>query len=48
MAHVGSKGWYVAELKKMGVTKHPIDNRKLESHKGHVLQNLFFTMKEKK
>lgn len=42
MAFEGSKGWYVAELKKLGITKHPVDSRKLELHKGHVLQNLYF------
>lgn len=33
--YIGSKGWYVAELKKLGITK--IEGRKLETYKAHVL-----------
>ncbi|GLF92197.1 YflJ family protein [Bacillus australimaris] len=36
--HYGSKGWYVAELKKLGVTKH--EGRKLQSLKTYFLANL--------
>jgi uncharacterized protein YecE (DUF72 family) len=33
--HIGTKGWYVAELKKLGITK--IEGRKLETYKSYVL-----------
>ncbi|MGX1266045.1 hypothetical protein RKD55_003849 [Rossellomorea marisflavi] len=36
--HVGSKGWYVEELKKAGVRRH--EERKVEAYKKHVLANL--------
>lgn len=36
--HVGSKGWYVEELKKAGVRRH--EDRKIEAYKKHVLHNL--------
>ncbi|MDF9417671.1 YflJ family protein [Bacillus altitudinis] len=36
--HYGSKGWYVEELKKLGVTKH--EGRKLQSFKTYFLANL--------
>ncbi|SET73484.1 Protein of unknown function [Salinibacillus kushneri] len=36
--HIGSKGWYVNELKKIGVSRH--EERKIESYKKHVLANL--------
>lgn len=35
MAHYGTKGWYVAELKKLGITK--IEGHKTEKYKAHVL-----------
>lgn len=31
--HYGSKGWYVEELKKLGMTKY--EGRKLQSYKKH-------------
>jgi hypothetical protein len=36
--HVGSKGWYVEELKKLGIRYY--GPRKLENYKKHVLANL--------
>lgn len=36
--HIGSKGWYVEELKKAGVRRY--EERKVESYKKHVLANL--------
>lgn len=33
--YVGTKGWYVAELKKLGIRQ--IEGRKLESYRTHVL-----------
>ncbi|QTM98320.1 DUF2639 domain-containing protein [Sediminibacillus dalangtanensis] len=36
--HVGSKGWYVYELKNLGVRR--LEGRKLERYKKPVLANL--------
>ncbi|MCT2534446.1 YflJ family protein [Aquibacillus koreensis] len=41
--HIGSKGWYVEELKNIGVRRH--EGRKIEKYKKHVLANL---LEEKK
>ncbi len=43
--YYGTKGWYVAELKKLGVRYH--EGRKLESYCGHVLRNLLIAQQEK-
>ena len=43
--YYGTKGWYVAELKKLGVRYH--QGRKLESYRGHVLRNLLIAQQEK-
>jgi hypothetical protein len=42
MAYPGSKGWYIAELKRLGIAKHPIEQRKLELYKTFVVRNLYF------
>ncbi|MCD8502880.1 MAG: YflJ family protein [Bacillaceae bacterium] len=42
--HIGSKGWYVAELKKRGIRY--IDQKKLETFKTYVLANLYAEKKE--
>lgn len=41
MAYPGSKGWYVGELKKLGISKHPIERRKLELYKTYIVRNLY-------
>ncbi|WML47877.1 YflJ family protein [Neobacillus sp. PS3-34] len=41
MAFKGSKGWYVQELKKLGINKHPIDQRKIELYKTYLVRNLY-------
>ncbi|WP_078544310.1 DUF2639 domain-containing protein [Litchfieldia alkalitelluris] len=41
MAYVGSKGWYVQQLKENGYSIHPTGRRKLESYKTSVLHNLY-------
>jgi len=41
MAYQYSKGWFIAELKKMGIKHHPVERRKLELYKTHVLRNLY-------
>jgi len=45
MAHINSKGYFVAELKKRGV-RH-IEGKKLESLKSHVLSNHLRALTEK-
>jgi hypothetical protein len=47
MAYEGSKGWYINELKKMGITRHPIEKRKLELYKTYLIRNLDFDFKNK-
>ncbi|MEH7884889.1 DUF2639 domain-containing protein [Bacillus sp. JJ1609] len=47
MAYEGSKGWYIKELKKMGITKHPIEKRKLELYKTFVVRSLYFELSKK-
>lgn len=47
LAYQGSKGWYVQELKKLGVNYHPVERRKLELYKEFVLRNLYFQLTEK-
>jgi hypothetical protein len=42
MAYQGSKGWYVQKLKEAGITKHPVELRKIELFKTFVLRNLYF------
>ncbi|HYK71510.1 MAG TPA: YflJ family protein [Pseudoneobacillus sp.] len=41
MAYQGSKGWYVQELKKLGISKHPVEHRKIELYKTYVIRNLY-------
>ncbi|MFB6466159.1 DUF2639 domain-containing protein [Cytobacillus sp. Hz8] len=36
MAYPGSKGWYVQKLKELGVSKHPVDRKKLELYKTYI------------
>ncbi|MRX70704.1 DUF2639 domain-containing protein [Bacillus lacus] len=40
MAYYGTKGWYIQELKKQGISKHPVERRKLELYKTYILRNL--------
>lgn len=47
MAYEGTKDWYIQELKKIGVTKHPVEKRKLELYKTFVVRNLYLEMKKK-
>lgn len=49
MAYRGSKGWYVKQLKELGITKHPVEHRKLELYKEFIVRNLYFEqLKNKK
>ena len=43
--YYGTKGWYVAELKKLGVRDY--EGRKLESYREQVLRNLLIEKEEK-
>ena len=38
--YVGSKGWYVKELKKLGIRYYK--GKKIETFKAHVLVNLLY------
>ncbi|MEC2056560.1 DUF2639 domain-containing protein [Peribacillus psychrosaccharolyticus] len=41
MAHTYSKGWYIQQLKTIGVTKHPIERKKLELYRTHVIRKIY-------
>ncbi|MDX8361999.1 MULTISPECIES: YflJ family protein [Bacillaceae] len=41
MAYPGSKGWYVKQLKDMGINIHPTERRRLELYKTSTLRNLY-------
>ncbi|GEL78124.1 YflJ family protein [Tenuibacillus multivorans] len=41
--YVGSKGWYVSELKKLGVSYH--EGRKIEKYDASTLANLLESKK---
>lgn len=41
--YIGSKGWYVYELKKLGVRY--LDGKKIERYKTFVLANLYDKLK---
>ncbi|CAM4157231.1 DUF2639 domain-containing protein [Geobacillus sp. FSL K6-0789] len=41
MAHFGSKGWLVAELKKAGIARHPVGRKKIETYKAAELYGLY-------
>ncbi|WP_084279258.1 YflJ family protein [Anoxybacteroides tepidamans] len=41
MAYFGSKGWLVQQLKEMGIRRHPVERRKLETYKTSVLYGLY-------
>lgn len=41
MAYTGSKGWYVAKLKELGIRTHPIERKKVELYKTYILRKLY-------
>ncbi|WP_082892563.1 DUF2639 domain-containing protein [Rossellomorea aquimaris] len=47
MAYQYSKGWYIQELKNMGIYYHPTEKRKLENYKTFVVRNLYFEKRAK-
>lgn len=48
MAYKYSKGWFLKELKEAGITKHPIERKKLELYKTYIIRNLYNEVMEKK
>lgn len=48
MAFRGSKGWFIQELKKMGISKHPIERKKLELYKTYLIRNLYWEITSEK
>jgi hypothetical protein len=48
MDYLGSKGWYIRHLKAAGISRHPIERRKLENHKTYVVANLYSELVEGK
>ncbi|MGM9926861.1 MAG: DUF2639 domain-containing protein [Bacillus sp. (in: firmicutes)] len=47
MAYNHSKGWYVSQLKNIGITKHPIELKKLELYKTFVLRQMYYRKVQK-
>lgn len=45
--HKSSKGWYMNELKKIGITKHPVDKKHLAHYRTPALARLFEVELEK-
>ncbi len=43
--YYGTKGWYVAELKKLGIRYY--EGRKLESYRAHILRSLLWEAQKK-
>lgn len=39
MAYIYSKGWYIQQLKAVGISKY--EQRKLELYKTHILASLY-------
>ncbi|WP_075050805.1 DUF2639 domain-containing protein [Bacillus testis] len=44
MAYKHSKGWYVAQLRERGIKNHPVELKKLQHYRTHVLRNLYFRL----
>jgi hypothetical protein len=42
-----SKGWFIKQLKEQGITKHPVDRKKLELYKTYIIRNLYSQLIEK-
>ncbi|MCP3738920.1 DUF2639 domain-containing protein [Rossellomorea sp. BNER] len=41
MVYPYSKGWFIKELKNAGITHHPVEKRKLENYKTHIIRSLW-------
>ncbi|WP_445491166.1 DUF2639 domain-containing protein [Niallia sp. 03133] len=48
MAYYGTKGWFISKLKEMGISRHPVEHKKLELYKTYVLRNLYDEKKGEK
>ncbi|MGP7815966.1 DUF2639 domain-containing protein [Niallia sp. 01092] len=48
MAYYGTKGWFISQLKALGLNRHPIEHKKLELYKTYVLRNLYYEKKGEK
>ncbi|WP_019241821.1 MULTISPECIES: DUF2639 domain-containing protein [Bacillus] len=48
MAYKHSKGWYVSQLRELGITKHPIELKKLKLYKTYIVRHLYFSTVEEK
>jgi hypothetical protein len=44
MAYPGSKGWYIQQLKKVGINRHPFYEKKLETYKTWVVRKLYLEL----
>lgn len=42
MAFKHSKGWYISELRSIGITKHPIERKKLKLYKTFIVRKIYF------
>lgn len=43
MAYKHSKGWYISQLRNKGITKHPIERKKLKLYKTYIVRKLYFS-----
>ncbi|MGE6376320.1 DUF2639 domain-containing protein [Peribacillus muralis] len=46
MAYAFSKGWFIQQLKAGGISYHPIEKKKLELYKTHILRRLYEDLKK--
>ncbi|MFJ7753898.1 DUF2639 domain-containing protein [Peribacillus muralis] len=46
MAYEFSKGWFIQQLKAGGISYHPIEKKKLELYKTHILRRLYEDLKK--
>lgn len=44
MAYTHSKGWYVSQLRDRGISRHPIELKKLKLYKTYIVRNLYLSM----
>ncbi|MET3695976.1 uncharacterized protein DUF2639 [Bacillus oleivorans] len=47
MAYIGTKGWYIQQLKEKGIYYHPTEKKKLELYKTFVVRNLYLQLTSK-
>lgn len=44
MAYKHSKGWYISQLREKGITRHPIELKKLKLYKTYIVRNLYYSL----